>query len=199
MKKILVILGLVFLWSCSKDDVMELPNYIEDGSLFIAWTYGNDVKQYKIGENALSAKSFVIENDSILNRQFVFQYIIDSTKQIDVIFCSPSQSIITATDLDILSTLHLGTEFDYNYNEELEPGTVSITYHDNMNSYFSSSLTQQNSQNAVFKIIDSELIERVDGSQYLEIDFEFNCAMHHNSQNVIIYCNNGIGKLAFKL
>lgn len=199
MKKLTIFCLLMVLFSCSREDKI-LPNFEESGSLFISWQYGNDVKHFHIGQNALSARSFVAENPNNQNRQFIFQYIIDAEKQVDVIFSSPVYATSTASiEADMISTLHVGSEFIFDQNGDLEPGSVSIIYHDKKDSYFSSSLANQNTQTAVFKIINSKLIKRNDGTQYLEIDFEFNCTMHHNTENAVIYCNNGVGKLAFRL
>jgi uncharacterized protein YlbG (UPF0298 family) len=199
MKRLTIFFLLMVLFSCSRED-KALPSFEESGSLYIWWQYGNDIKDFRVGQNALSARSFVAENQNNQNRKFIFQYIIDAEKQIDVIFSSKIYITSTASiESDMLNTLQVGNDFIFDEGGDLEPGSVSIVYHDKKDSYFSSSLANQNTQTAVFKIINSKLIKRNDGTQYLEIDFEFNCAMHHNTENVVIKCDNGSGKLAFRL
>lgn len=194
-------LPLLFVqFQCSKE-THELPNYESHQGLYISWTDGSDSYHYQIGINALNSRSFVINptHDGGV-RQFVFQYMINQNKQIDIIIGSAPALLSTDfIDRDLRATLLPVNSFKFNFGDTLEHFGVKIVYHDKKDSYFSTSLIEQDQQNHHFKITNTKLTDLSDGTQYLEVDYEFDCLMHHNTQNVVINGTNGKGKMAFRL
>lgn len=189
-RKFFSILLICLTFSCTKKD--SLPEFTFTFPLYLKWKIDDIEYEYRVGENALFSRSFVLPNGNG-SRKFVYELHINEAEFCRISFLSTNTSEKPEKDLMNLLNTTEGLPFKTASNDQ--PGSVLIEMFaaDRLTNTTEWSLNNEN------KLIIKSLRDfSVSGKRYIETEINFSCYLLSVKDSSIAEVTNGEGLIAFR-
>lgn len=176
--------------SCRKSE--SFPDDALYQPLMLSWEENNAVHHFKVGENALFSRSFVILNHDGYR---IFVYDFYKTNDSYIRISLTSEELIEDVEVDLENTLRKGREIMFNINDHETPGKVAIEFFVNQEVRRTSKIAENSQMHLKISNLKKVWISE---RQFFEADITFNCFVRNQSDGTISELKNGQGKIAYR-
>jgi hypothetical protein len=191
VRKITLYIVLAFLAnSCSKKD--SLPDYAFVIPLYLKWNINGIEYEYRVGENAMFSRSFVLIN-SDGNRKFVYELHLDGNEFFRITFFSKKNT--ERPEKDLVHLLNSSEGLPFKTSSGNHPGSVLIEM------FASEQLTKSTeiALNEDKKLLTISLRDfTVSEKKYIEAEIRFSCFLISVNDSSLAEITNGEGLIAFR-